>query len=156
MDQLLFCTLKIEQQVSRSLPLWCLHSGKEAEKSYVLFENIYLSFLWPDWVLVVALGIFDLCCSKFFFLFQFQNVNSSLWHVESSSLTRDQAWPHCFGSVGHQGSSEVMSYTEDGKCLGEKAEKENSDVHFSRSVTSNSLQTHEPQHARPSCPSPTP
>lgn len=69
MDQLLFCTLKIEQQVSRSLPLWSLHSGKEAEKSYVLFENIYLSFLWPDWVLVVALGIFDLCCSKFFFLF---------------------------------------------------------------------------------------
>ena len=31
-----------------------------------------------------------------------------------------------------------------------------SSVHFSRSVVSNSLQPHEPQHARPPCPSPTP
>ena len=31
-----------------------------------------------------------------------------------------------------------------------------SSVQFSRSVMSNSLQPHEPQHARPSCPSPTP
>ena len=30
------------------------------------------------------------------------------------------------------------------------------DVQFSRSVMSNSLQPHEPQHARPPCPSPTP
>ena len=29
-------------------------------------------------------------------------------------------------------------------------------VQFSRSVVSNSLQPHEPQHARPPCPSPTP
>ena len=31
-----------------------------------------------------------------------------------------------------------------------------SSVHFSRSVVSDSLWTHEPQHARPPCPSPTP
>ena len=31
-----------------------------------------------------------------------------------------------------------------------------SSVQFSRSVTSDSLQPHEPQHARPPCPSPTP
>ena len=31
-----------------------------------------------------------------------------------------------------------------------------SSVHFSRSVMSNSLRPHEPQHARPPCPSPTP
>ena len=31
-----------------------------------------------------------------------------------------------------------------------------SSVQFSRSVVSNSLQPHEPQHARPPCPSPTP
>ena len=31
-----------------------------------------------------------------------------------------------------------------------------SSVHFSRSLMSNSLQPHEPQHARPPCPSPTP
>ena len=31
-----------------------------------------------------------------------------------------------------------------------------SSVHFSHSVMSNSLQPHEPQHARPGCPSPTP
>ena len=31
-----------------------------------------------------------------------------------------------------------------------------SSVHFSRSVMSNSLRTHESQHARPTCPSPTP
>ena len=31
-----------------------------------------------------------------------------------------------------------------------------SPVHFSHSVMSNSLQPHEPQHARPPCPSPTP
>ena len=31
-----------------------------------------------------------------------------------------------------------------------------STVQFSRSVVSNSLQSHEPQHARPPCPSPTP
>ena len=31
-----------------------------------------------------------------------------------------------------------------------------SSVQFSRSVMSNSLQSHEPQHARPACPSPTP
>ena len=33
---------------------------------------------------------------------------------------------------------------------------EGSSVQFSRSVVSNSLHTHESQHARPSCPSPTP
>ena len=33
---------------------------------------------------------------------------------------------------------------------------ESSSVQFSRSVMSNSLQPHEPQHARPPCPSPTP
>ena len=32
----------------------------------------------------------------------------------------------------------------------------NNSVQFSRSVVSNSLQPHEPQHARPPCPSPTP
>ena len=42
--------------------------------------------------------------------------------MESSSLTRDQTWAHYFGSVSQEGSSEVISYIQDDKCLGEKAE----------------------------------
>ena len=38
----------------------------------------------------------------------------------------------------------------------EKAEAAQASVQFSRSVVSDSLRPHEPQHARPPCPSPTP
>ena len=40
--------------------------------------------------------------------------------------------------------------------LGRKATTNFSSVQFSHSVVSDSLQPHEPQHARPPCPSPTP
>ena len=45
---------------------------------------------------------------------------------------------------------------ETGSCSDGRGHAQFSSGHFSRSVMSNSLQPHEPQHTRPPCPSPTP
>ena len=42
------------------------------------------------------------------------------------------------------------------KTKGERSNREGNSVQLSRSVVSDSLPPHEPQHARPPCPSPTP
>ena len=46
--------------------------------------------------------------------------------------------------------------TQNGNCTHWGRTYQFSSVHFSRSVVSDSLRPHEPQHARPPCPSPTP
>ena len=65
MDQLLFCTLKIEQWVSRSLPLWSLHSGKEAEKKSCPF--------WKC-LFIIYLAVLGLSCGT-------RDLRSLLWQM---------------------------------------------------------------------------
>ena len=51
----------------------------------------------------------------------------------------------------------VASFSDSREKIGDRlCEVRVSSVQFSRSVVSDSLQPHEPQHARPPCPSPTP
>ena len=49
----------------------------------------FILFIWLRWVLVVAHGIF-------FYLWP---VNSELWHVESSSLTKNGNQGPCIGNI---------------------------------------------------------
>ena len=70
-------------------------------------SHIYLTFIWVPWVLVVAHGIIDPCCSMQDL--QLWHVNSKLQHVGSSSLTKDGAPVPCIGRaesqpLNHKGS----------------------------------------------------
>ena len=71
----------------------------------------------------------------------------------SLSLTESHSWPPSGLVVGNGEHFLIRT-----GCLAHvrKRLKLNSSVQFSRSVVSNSLQPHEPQHARPPFPSPTP
>ena len=62
--------------------------------SFISFSNIYLFlFIWLYWILVVACGVFCLCCNMWdLFFFQLQ-------HVGSSSLTRNWTQAPWIGSM---------------------------------------------------------
>ena len=64
-----------------------------------MFLKIICLFIWLCWALVMAFGIFNLCCSIRIFSCGMQ---TQLWHVGSSSLTRDQSSVPCIGSTESQ------------------------------------------------------
>ena len=91
-------TLVTNQQENSSLPpqpILCFS-----------FLNIYIYlFVWLCRDLVAAQGIFVATCRIFscgMWDLQLQHVGSQLWHVGSSSLTRDETWAPCIGSVESQ------------------------------------------------------
>ena len=53
------------------------------------------------------------------------------------------------------GGPQFMASQSETQLMQQQARKNFSSVQFSRSVVSDSLRPHEPQHARPPCPSPT-
>ena len=75
------------------------------------------------------------------------------WVAMSSSrgIFPTQGWNPCLFCLLHWQAGS-LTLAPPGKCLS----LEFSSVQFSRSVRSDSLQPHEPQHIRPPCPSPTP
>ena len=58
----------------------------------VVILTIYYLFIWLHHILVAAHAIFSLHCSR-------QHMGSSLRHAGSTSLTRDQTWAPCIGSM---------------------------------------------------------
>ena len=128
----------------RALSLYISPHGKVQcvlGMSYILLWNCRESwFLQPGfWDQMAKVGFFP------------------LWKLESCSLkpTRKTLWIiYLFITA-----KSLVKYLSFQKEIGHFPllawKSSDSSVHFSRSVVSNSLQSHEPQHARPPCPSPT-
>ena len=56
------------------------------QMSASFFFSLFL-FIWLCLVLLATHGIFDVACRKFL-----------VWHMGSSSLTKDQTWTPCIGN----------------------------------------------------------
>ena len=68
--------------------------------SMVLFPYTFLKNIF---IYLVASGLSFGMQDFFFFFFFVEHANSYLWHMESSSLTRNQTWATCIGvqSLSH-------------------------------------------------------
>ena len=134
------------------------------EKVRILFD--FFSFF------IYCSGFNSLCCWKVWIHTceggnrLFRTLDS--WRFNSATLfmrirCSDSSFPRCllgtccYEGVSALGTQSLVSWhLIPRQALGLNSMRNLLSVQFSRSVMSNSLQPHEPQHTRPPCPSPTP